>query len=331
MKSQALDRTLLERLTRPEPRLPGLERWLLEEVWSEQAFRAASGSPMNYLLVGEREIAERERMLSISAQSLTSELAAEPPPTRSVARFLQDNSGSAVVIFDGCSLRELPRLGELARASRRRIVEIGCGRAAVPSETDCFVSDRLGFGLPQLGPSQLTSRGELKQCGVRFLYFKQAGEHHSIEKTGGSLLLWTRFPDQRYTDSTANDETLFEALWDGLDLAWKRTVGAIPADKMVLVTSDHGYIFLGAGLGDPNLEGLDRPLHGKRFRYFEPGETMPESQPGLWVNAERRLAVLSGRTHNRPQAPSASQSIYRHGGLSVMEMLTPWLILEPVG
>lgn len=329
MKSLALDRALLDQLTRPEPRLPTLERWLVDDVWTEQAFRTAGNSPKDYLISGERAVAERERMLSICAQSLTSELAAEPPATRSVAQFLESNPGSAVVIFDGCSLRELPRLSELARASRREFVEIGCGRAAVPSETDCFVADRLGLGLPQLGPSQLTSRGELKQRGIRFYYFKQAGEHHSIEKTYSSLLLWTRFPDQRYTDSTATDENLFEALWDGLDLAWKRTVGAIPADRKILVTSDHGYIFLGAGLNDPNLDGLDRPLQGKRFRQFGPGEALPEAQPGLWVNTERKLAVLSGRTHNRPQAPSASQSIYRHGGLSLMEMLTPWLVLAP--
>ena len=33
----------------------------------------------------------------------------------------------------------------------------------------------------------------------------------------------------------------------------------------------------------------------------------------------------------RPQAPSASQSVYRHGGLTLMEMLTPWLVFGPIG
>lgn len=149
----------------------------------------------------------------------------------------------------------------------------------------------------------------------------------------------------KFTDQSMPDDALWllvgksiGASWDRrrppsraqLKLAWKRTVGAVPANKKVLVTSDHGYIFLGAGLGDPNLEGLDRPLSGKRFRCFEPDEALPDPEPGLWVHTERRLAVLSGRTHNRPQAPSASQYIYRHGGLSLMEMLTPWLVLAPV-
>ena len=38
---------------------------------------------------------------------------------------------------------------------------------------------------------------------------------------------------------------------------------------------------------------------------------------------------IAGRVHNRPQAPSPSSSLYRHGGLSLMEMLTPWLVLGP--
>ncbi len=53
--------------------------------------------------------------------------------------------------------------------------------------------------------------------------------------------------------------------------------------------------------------------------------------PGLRVDAPRRLAILDGRAHNRPQGPSASQSVSRHGGLPITEMLTPWLVLGPVG
>ena len=215
------------------------------------------------------------------------------------------------------------------RASRREVLEIGCGRAAIPTETEYFVSDRLGLGLPALGPSQLAGRTELKQRNIRFYYYRQISDHHTIEDGEQSFLLWSRYPDQRYTDSTAIDETLFDGLWDGLEQAWQRTVQAVPPDRKVLVTSDHGYIFLGSGLSDPGLKGVDRILEGKRFRVFEPGETLPASGNGLWVDANRRLAVLAGRGHNRFQGPGA-QSVYRHGGLTLMEMLTPWLVLGPV-
>ncbi len=77
------------------------------------------------------------------------------------------------------------------------------------------------------------------------------------------------------------------------------------------------------------MKDVDRPLEGKRFKVFAGDETLPAPRPGLRVDPQRRLAVLAGRGHNRPQAPSASRSVYRHGGLTLMEMLTPWLVLEP--
>ncbi len=329
MKPAALNRDLLEQVTRPGPRLPELERWLLNEVWTQAAFEASGRSPKEYLRCGEEIINARENLLRSTAPSLFDELTCTPGQERTVGAFFAQHPKSAVVVFDGCSLREMPRLLELANASRHEVLEFACSRAAVPSETEWFISDRLGLGLPTIGPSQLSGRGELKQRNVRFYYYRQTTDHHTIQDGEESFLLWSRFPDQRYTDSTATDESMFDGLWDGLEQAWKRTVQAVPHDRAVLVTSDHGYIFLGSGLSDPGLKGADRVLEGKRFRFFEPPESLPTSGNGLWVDANRRLAVLAGRGHNRFQG-SGAQSVYRHGGLTLMEMLTPWLVLGPV-
>jgi hypothetical protein len=329
MKAAMVDRELIEHLTRPGVRLPGLQNWLMNEVWTQAAFEAAGSSPQAYLLRGETMVDKRENLLRAAAPSLFNELVSAPSEERIIPSFLQNNSRTAVVIFDGCSLREMPRLLALAGNSRRQVLECGCGRAAVPSETEYFISDRLGMGLEALGPSQLSGRGELKQRNTRYYYYGRTSDYHTIEDGDEQLLLWSRFPDQRYTDSTANDETMFDGIWDGLEQAWKRTVQAVPPDRTVLVTSDHGYIFLGPGMSDHGLKGVDRMLDGKRFRFFEPNESLPETGNGLWVDAGRRLAVMAGRGHNRFQGPGA-QSVYRHGGLTLMEMLTPWIVLGPV-
>lgn len=326
----ALDRALIEQLTKPGHRLPGLESWLLNEVWSQEAFAASGSSPKDYLMRGEKLVNERENALRISASSLFAELTAQPSEDRTVASFIANNPKSAVVILDGCSLRETPRLVDLAKASRRAVMERGCSRAAVPSETEYFISERLGLGLPRdIGPSQLTGRGELKQRNIRFYYFGQTSDHYTIRDGEESLLLWSRFPDQRYTDSTATDESMFDGIWDGLEQAWRRTVQAVPPDRKVLVTSDHGYIFLGSGLSDPGLKDVGRALEGKRYRFFGPTEQLPKAGDGLWVDPAQRLAVIAGRGHNRIQGPGA-QSVYRHGALTLMEMLTPWVVLGPV-
>jgi hypothetical protein len=327
----SLDSSLLFTLTAPTARLPGLEAWLRHEVWSNEAFTRAGRSPKNYLLAGERLVNERESLIAITAPQVYSELASTPIPDRTISGFFSENPGSAAVLFDGCSLREVPRLVELAHASRRAVLESGAGRAAVPSETIQYVANRLGLGLPPLGPSQLTSRAELRERNVRYYYFAQSNSYHTIEDSDQSLLLWCRFPDQRYTDSTAVDEGLFEGAWDGFETAWRNTVQALPPNRTVLVTSDHGYVFLKSGFSDTRFKNLDRVLNGKRFRFHEQTEALPERAPGLWLDESRRLTILACRGHNRPQAPSASQSVYRHGGLTLMEMLTPWLVLGPVG
>lgn len=324
-----LDRALIESFTRPGPRLPGIEDWLLYEVWTQTAFEATGKSPKEYLLRGEKLLNGRENLLRASASSLYDELAAAPAVEKTVGHFLAQNLKSAVVIFDGCSLREIPRLIGLAGDSGRKVIECGCSRAAVPSETEFFISDRLGLGLPAISPSQVSSRNELKKMKIRFYYYGQTTDFHTIRDGEESLLLWSRFPDQRYTDSTAVNESMFDGIWDGLEQTWKRTVQAVPPDRMVLVTSDHGYIFLGSGCDDPALKGRDRVLDGKRYRFFDSADSLPADESGLWVDKTRRLAVLAGRCHNRFPG-SGAQSVYRHGGLTLMEMLTPWIVLGPV-
>jgi hypothetical protein len=324
-----LDVALLDRLTAAAPRLPELARWLIDEVWNAQSFDRASGSPKHYLLSGEKLVNDRESLLGATARGIYEELAAHHGST--IAGFFDTHPRSAAVVFDGCSLRELPRLIALARASRRAVLKASYSRSAVPSETIQFVAHRLGFGLSELGPSQLASRRELKERDVRYFYFGQAASYHTIDDCAENLLLWCRFPDQRYTDSTAVNEGLFDGVWDGFQLAWQNTVQALPADRTVLVTSDHGYVFLKSGFSDTRLKNVDRPLDGKRFRFFGRDGHLPERSPGLWVDETRRLAVLTGRAHNRPLANSAWHSVYRHGGLSLMEVLTPWLVLGPMG
>jgi hypothetical protein len=327
--SRILDRKLLDELTQPGFRLPLLANWLMNEVWTMDRYRAVGQKPAEYLLQGETLVHHRETLLTFAGESLYDELASALPPSRSIKAFWNHHPGASVVILDGCSLRELPRLLELAAASMRPILEQSYGFAAVPSETEMFIAQRMGLGLPPVSPSALPGRHELREQGIRPYWFRQPTEQVRIEEEPEALLLWMRFPDMRFMDTHAATAELFDSIWDILETVWMRTVQAVPASRPVLITSDHGYIFLGPGLSEPRLNGVDKPLEGKRYHEFGPHEELPAKKAGLWVDPARRLAVVAGRVHNRPQAPSPSNSVYRHGGLSLMEMLTPWLVLGP--
>jgi hypothetical protein len=274
---------------------------------------------------------EKEALLGAAASSYLVELTAVPSPDRQVSRFLRDHPEGCVLVLDGCSLRELPRLLGLASSARRPVVECGCGRSAIPSTTEHFVKDRLGFGLPAIGPSQLVSRREWCDLGIQYHYFREPNESQHVSEGSSAKLLWHRFPDLRFMDSTASSAEFYDAIWDALALVWQRTVQALPSSRTVLITSDHGYVFLGPGLSDRSLDGSDKALNGKRFKEFTPDETLPAETPGLYVDADKRVAVVRGRCHNRPHASSPSRSLFRHEGISLMEVLTPWLVLGAVG
>jgi hypothetical protein len=324
-----LDRALLNELTQPGFRLPSLADWLVNEVWTMDRYRRVGEKPSDYLTEGENLVHQRETLLTLAGESLYDELASAPPADRSIRAFLDQYPGGAVVVLDGCSIRELPRLVQLAESSGRPVLERNYGFAAIPSETEVFVAQRMGLGLPPISPSALPGRRELREQGIKAYWARQPTQRLRIEGGTDALLIWVRFPDMRFMDTAAATAALFDSIWDMLGTVWMRTVQILPASRPVLVTSDHGYIFLGAGLSDPRLNGVDRPLDGKRYREFSAEDELPQKKPGLWVDPARRLAVVAGRVHNRPQAPLPSNSVYRHGGLSLMEMITPWLVLGP--
>ena len=323
-----MDRALLDRLTAPGPRLPWIATWLSDTVWTMDAFRQAD-SPARYMEKGESQVKDLEVILAASSEAAYRELVEKPSADRTVKGFFDRNPRGSAVILDGCSIRELPRLAELAVQGKRRIVETGYARAAIPSETEDFISDRLGYDLPRLGPSQLSNRREFSAQGVDFHYHRNRADAVTLGSQAHAII-WSRFPDQIYLDSQASNSDMYDAIWDNLELVWKKTVQALPPDSPVLVTSDHGFIFLGGGLNDPGLERVDDALGGSRCRVFAENEQLPSAGRGLYIDKERRLGVLIGRCHNKPRAMSPYHSLYRHGGLSLMEMLTPWLVLGPM-
>ncbi|HWO41904.1 MAG TPA: hypothetical protein VNO43_08890, partial [Candidatus Eisenbacteria bacterium] len=292
-QTPVLDRGLLDELTQPGPRLPGLIDWLINEVWTMERYRAVGQKPGEYLLQGEALVHHRETLLTLAGESLYDELAASPPANRTLRAFLDQYPGAWIVILDGCSIRELPRLAELATASRRPILEQSYGFAAVPSETETFIAQRMELGLPAISPSALPGRRELREQGIRAYWIRQPTDQIRIEERSETVLLWMRFPDMRFMDTHAASADLFDSIWDMLQTVWMRTVQRAPDSRPVLVTSDHGYIFLGPGLSEPRLDEVDRPLEGKRYREFSATEELPEKKAGLWIDPARRLAVLT--------------------------------------
>jgi hypothetical protein len=325
-----LPREVFSQLTQPGPRRPWLENWLINEVWSRARFEAVQDIVQDYLWPGERAVKGVEELLAAAAMRAYDELLAAPPPERDLWHFLEAERPSAAVVFDGLSLRETPALLRLAAASGFKVKEIGCSVAAVPSETSDFTHQRLRLS-SRTSPINLPGRGELQAAGIGCVYFNSPHERRVLNSSAPALLLWSAFPDQTYRDADARFDRQFANIQTYLDTAWQNTVQQIPRGRPILVTSDHGYIFFGAGLSAPRSHAGLRPIAsrfgGERFLRLKADDPVPD-HADVAVIPSHSVAMIRGRVQVHTSGPDANK-LYKHGGLSLMEMLTPWIVLEP--
>ena len=109
-----LDPAALDQWTRPEPRLIRLKKWLMDEVWTADRLQQHRKIPSEYLKSGEKLVNDEESLLMAAADTYLGELIAAQSTAKMIAEFLKSNEKACVVVFDGCSLREIPKLIELA-------------------------------------------------------------------------------------------------------------------------------------------------------------------------------------------------------------------------
>lgn len=313
--------SIFEILTLPGERLPAISKWLLDEVWSQQ--RWEQSSPSDYLEKGEREVHRAEELMLTSAPSVYDELVSAS--LRSAKWNLLEDVHIAIVVLDGASIRELPILRKLAQSTGFSIIECDTRRASLPSETLYFVEQRL-LG-KRVAPSELPKRQEFKEKSICAVYYDAPIRTTALLADHHSYLLWSRFPDGTYKDMGSKFASHFGEMQRLYDTVWKNIVLEIPRGYRIIVTSDHGYIFFGAGMESNQSQDAARALGQDRFKFFGEHEELPKDVQGLQIVPEQRLAMLRGRIKNRPMGQSANNA-YRHGGMSLMEMLTPWLVIE---
>ncbi len=308
-------------------RVEWLERWLLEEVWTAERYQGLS--PSEYLKDGESKVNELEEIIAKAAYRLYDEFLDKPPPRRNVLDFIESEQPCALAIFDGLSLREIPVLLNLAQKSNFTIREIGTSYSTLPTETIDFIEQKLKFG--SVAPSQLPRRREVKERGIAAYYYDNPNQQHPLDRDSKKLLLWSAFPDNTYSDSGARFAQHFMQIHTLLETAWLNTVQQIPHGQRILITSDHGYVYFASGLSfersNPELRPLSEYLGGERYRRLTEEGSQPPEHPDLAVYPNYKVAVLRGRIQTHPPGKSASR-LYKHGGLSIMEMLVPWIVLE---
>ena len=320
-----LDHTLFRRLTDSGHRLDWVIDWLLEEVWSLENYRTMS--PIQFLHAGEEKVNRFEILVAAAADRIYDELLSAPDPEKKLLEALSDSS-TAVVVFDGLSVREIPMLLNLAAKSGLAVSLKSTSRAAVPSETLDFIARELSCG--HVAPSQLPTRKELKEKGIFASYTNDITQPLTGDYETFPLLVWSAFPDATYKDSGARFESHFENIHALFETAWINTVQTIKGKKKIIITSDHGYIFFGSGMDFPRssaeLKDLNAFFGNNRNISLEESMIYPDTDDILVIQSQK-MAMVKGRVRTRSSG-EAARKLYRNGGLSFMEMITPWIELE---
>ena len=315
----------LDRLVAPGPRLPWIKQWLLAEVWSRENYEKMK--PVEFLHRGESAVNDFEQLLAAAADRTYGELLAGPDPTKNMLETLS-RPDHAVVIFDGLSLREIPMVIGLAEKSGLKVSRMDASLAAVPCETMDFIARELPCG--RIAPSQLPGRKELKEWGIAAVYSGNYTQGIPENHDGSALLVWSSFPDTTYRDSGAKFDSHFENIHAMLETAWMSTVQQIKGKRKIVITSDHGYIFFGAGMDFPRQPAEMRELNayfGNDRYVFLTEKPAPPASDDVFIDSSRQVALIKGRVKTRSTGEAAAK-LYKHGGLSLMEMLTPWIELE---
>jgi hypothetical protein len=320
-----VDIPLINMLTVAEDRLPKLKSWLMDSIWTQKRYEQLGA--LKYLKEGETEVNEMEKLIAATADRIYREFFQEHELSKNILTQLTTPS-TAVIVFDGMSVRELPILIQFAQKSGMKIIEHDYAFSAIPSETMTFVEHKLGcIGV---SPSQLPGRKELREKGIHAVFLSSNTQCLNADVDAQSLLVWSSFPDNTYSDSNARFEQHFEHICHQIETAWIHSVQQIKRHKRIIITSDHGYVFFGSGMDFGRLPNELRELNSffgnDRNKFVEEGLTVPVSDD-VFYDSRSRYAMVKGRVHTRSTGQAAAR-LYKHGGLSLMECFVPWLVLE---
>lgn len=324
---QGLTRGLLDDLIMPGPRLPWIKKWLIEEVWTLPLYN--SMSHIEYLKAGEDKVNRFEELASFTADRIYMELLSPPETGKSLLNVLREDT--AVVVFDGLSLREIPIILKLSERSGIRVNEVDSSIAAIPSETMDFVEREFQCG--KVSPTSLQTRSELKNRGITAVYTNNITQGINAPDGNSPLLVWSAFPDNTYKDSGSKFENHFDNIHIQFETAWMHTVQQIKGRKTIIITSDHGYVFFGTGMdrtsSDREIRELNNYFGNNRNKSLSDSPHPPKSDD-IIIDEGKGIAIIKGRIKTRSTGDAATK-LYKHGGLSLMEMLTPWVVLEVIG
>jgi hypothetical protein len=287
----------------------------------------------------DRDLADIDNFLASAGWELWATFEQSVDQTAdALARWWEARSGGrAVLILDGLSLREVPWLLQSAKARGYRIAESRATGSELPGETNAFAR-ALGYAqrssLANNGSGK--ADGSTRLPGARTECLEIAWE--DCARLVGSeprWVLWHHWPDRSIHDMAVAGQGLASLATDAAaqltsDGFW-RLVERLTNGRRLVITSDHGYAASGLFADAPeaqakHLKGL---FAGGRFASTK-DSSLPDGPwvPPLDLTLDSRHGRYRYALGRRKWKSPAGYPTLAHGGLSVLEVASPFLELS---
>ena len=280
----------------------------------------------------DRAIGEMDHFLSSAAWDLWHSFpnAAPRNADKIVEWWSAPYSAKALLILDGLSLREMPWLIEGAQARGFLVHNAAAYGAEIPSETNTFAK-ALGFG----------SRSQLQNNGGSLVHRLAPARTECIDlpwkdcvgliDASPNWVFWHQWPDSKLHDGSGAGQ--------GLDLLTRDIAAQLTGDdfwefiehlatgRRLVITSDHGYAATGLffDAADEQATFLKGALKSGRLLSgdHDPGPFVPPVALSMdSPHGKHLLAVGRWKWKSQGGYPTLA-----HGGLSLLEMLCPFVEL----
>jgi len=246
-----------------------------------------------------------------------------------------NSRAKAVLVLDGLSLRELPWLLQGVKERGFTLHEVAANASELPGETNQF-AQALGFG----------SRSQLQNNGGGLAHKLQPAQTECVDMpwkdceglingTPGTKnwVFWHHWPDSKVHDGSGAGQGLDTLTRDAADQLssddfWA-FVERLATGRRLVITSDHGYAATGYF---PDADGEVGQFLKKTFASGRSakgtGLTQQDCGPfvppvALQINSPHGAHLLAvGRWKWKSQGGYPTLT---HGGLSLLEVLSPWI------
>lgn len=219
----------------------------------------------------------------------------------------------ALVLMDSLSLREACLLHHRLPARGYEVLAFDYAFSEIPAETEAFCQRHWGVSAPSAVNDP------------RFVYVR-ADAPPLDELRRDRLIVWGTYPDWfwAHAHSGKTEHIPPAEIYLKTEAMLLGILERIKGHDEIIISSDHGYLALKAGMAwptPPPYYGYLKDVMGARTASVSDSkEARALLEQGIIVPHEGRFLVKGRYT--------GDFGVYLHRGLSLMECLTPWLVVR---